>query len=212
MTIRFLRPFSLGCAAMVAMACSYAGAQAAPGNMQGNMQLESANASLVQTVDSKNATQGQKVTAKLTTNVKAAGETELPKGTILLGQVEQVEPSTNNGPSKLTIVFDQAKLSTGQTIPVKATIMGAYRENDDSYYSDTSNNGTITAVQPKVIQDDAQVDQTPGALGQVEMHSAVQSNASAVFTSKDRNINLKRGTRLQLAIGESGTPAATSGQ
>lgn len=200
MTIRFLRPFSLGCAAMVAMACSYAGAQATPENMQ----LVSANALLVQTVDSKNATQGEAVKAKLTSNVKAAGQTELPKGTMLLGKVEQVEPSTNKGPSKLTIVFDQAKLSNGRTVPVKATLLGAYPANYDSYYADTSNNGTITAVQPKVIRDDARVDQTAGGLGQVEMHSAVQSHASGVFTNKEGDINLKRGTRLQLAIAPAG--------
>lgn len=198
MTIRFLRPFSLGCAAMVAMACSYAGAQAAAGEMQGNMQLRSANALLVQNVDSKNATLGQVVKAKLTSSVKGAGQTDLPKGTILMGKVDQVEPSNNSGPAKLSIVFNQAQLSNGKTVPVKATILGAYPAGSNNY-AGTSNGGMN--VQPKVISDNARVDQTSGgALGRVEMHSAVQSNASAVFTSKDRNINLKRGTRLQLAI------------
>jgi hypothetical protein len=45
------------------------------------------------------------------------------------------------------------------------------------------------------------IDQEPGVLGgNVAMHSAVKENVSAVFTSKDHNFNLKRGTQFQIAI------------
>lgn len=195
MNTRFLRPFSLGCAATVAMACIYAGAQSAPENIQ----LVSANAILAQNIDAKKAAPGETLTAKLTSNVKESGEMELHKGTTLMGRVDQVEKN-GNGPTKLSIVFDQARLDNGQTIPVKATLLAAYPAGVDAYYAETSNNGSLTAVQPRVIRDDTKVDQEPGTLGHIEMRSSVQSKASAVFTNTDGDVKLKRGTRLQLAI------------
>ena len=64
---------------------------------------------------------------------------------------------------------------------------------------------------PASVPNTEKVDQEPGALGNVEMHSAVQSDSSAVFTSAKHNINLKIGTQLQVAIAPQGTTAAQSG-
>ena len=193
MNTRLYRSLSLS-VALVAMACAYAGAQATPENM-----LVSADALVVQNIDSKNAAQGQAIMAKLTSNVKEAGRAELPKGTLLVGQVEQVEASSHDRPSKLSIVFNQARLRDGRTIPVKVTLLSASpAANDGSYYGDS---GTLPdKVEAHIISDHDAVDQEPGILGHVAMHSAVKDNVSAVFTSKDRNINLKRGTQLQIAI------------
>lgn len=197
MNTRFYRPLSLSFAAIVAMACSYAGAQAAPENM-----LVSADALLVQKIDSKNAAPGQAIMAKLTSNVKEAGQAELPKGTLLVGEVEHVEASNHDGPSKLSIVFNQARLSDGRTIPVKVMLLGAYPANDGSDYGER---GTLPdLVEANIISGYETVDQEPGTLGHVAMHSAVKDNVSAVFTSKDHNVNLKVGTQLQIAIAPEG--------
>ena len=193
MKTRFYRPLSLSFAAIVAMACSYAGAQAAPENM-----LLSADALLIQNIDSKNVAQGQAIMAKLTSNVKEAGQAELPKGTLLVGQVEQVEASNHDGPSKLSIVFNQARLRDGRTIPVKVTLLSAYPASDGPYYGETGALPDI--VEANIISEHKSVDQEPGTLGHVAMHSAVKDNVSAEFTSKDHNVNLKRGTHLQIAI------------
>lgn len=190
-------------AAMALALCGYAAAE--------TPQLVSANAQLTQNLNTNSATEGQVVTAKLTANVKNAGQIELPKGTTLVGKVTQVEKASGSAPTKLTLTFDQAKLPNGQTVPVKATILGAYPANYGSYSTETGDTGATMAVQPRVIRSDEQVDQTAGALGNVEMHSAVQSDASAVFTSKNHDVDLRRGTRFQLAIGEAGAQAA-SGQ
>lgn len=193
MNTRFYTPLSLSLAAIVAMACSYAGAQAAPENMR----LVSADALLIQNINSKNAAQGQVIMAKLTSNVKEPGQTELPKGTLLVGQVEEADPSNSGGPSKLSIVFNQARLSDGRTIPIKATLLSAYPANEG--YGESAPPPEV--VLANVIPDHESVDQEPGMLGgNVAMHGAVKENVSAVFTSKDHNINLKRGTQFQIAI------------
>ena len=198
---------SLSTAAMLVAMCGYAAAQSAPQNLQ----LVGANATLVNTVDTKKVSPGQSVTAKLTTNVKEAGGVELPKGTLLVGKVEQAQASTNDGPAKLSIVFDQAKLADGRTVPVKATLLGAYPARDGEYYAEAGSEGALVGGVPASIPADEKVDQEPGALGNVEMQSAVQSEVSAVFTTTKHNINLKNGTQLQLAIGPEGAGAAQAG-
>jgi hypothetical protein len=194
MKIRFFQSSSLAIAAAIIAASGFASAQA----FAADLQLTGANATLVQDINSKNASQGEAVSAKLTSTVK--GATELPKGTVLLGKVDQVQTSTNGGPATLSIVFDQAQLRDGRTIPVKATLIGAFPSEAGNYgaYDDGD---SAEGVLPGSIAPDQKVDQEPGVLGgHVALHSAVQSNTSGVFTSNDRNVNLKRGTQLQLAI------------
>lgn len=197
---------------MLVATCGYAGAQtttnaqpaAETGSMQTapdtNLKLVTANARLMHTVDSSHAAQGQVVTAKLTTSTQAASGTELPKGTMLIGKVQQVQPASNNGPSRVSIIFDQARLPNGHSMPVKATLLGAYPADAADYWVDTSMKGSVMAVQPRTISANERVDQEPGTLGHIELHSAVRSNASGVFVDKDGNFKLKSGTYLQVAI------------
>jgi hypothetical protein len=191
MNIRYFRLSALGISAILAAAGSFSLAQAPE-----NYQLVGANAMLVKNLDSKNASQGQAITAKLTSSVKDAGTTELPKGTILLGKVDQVQMSNNKGPAKLSIVFDKARLADGKEIPIKATLLSAYPGYTDSY---TDTDSAINVL-PNSIPSDQKIDQEPGTLSGVAMHSAVQSNTSGVFSSTDRNINLKSGTLFQVGI------------
>src|SRR6185437_473179 len=204
---RLFKISSLGVSAMLVAACSYAGAQTAPQTAeQGtpvssqqemstqNLKLVSANARLTHDLNAKDAAQGQTVTAKLTSDVKAADGMNLEKGTMLTGKVEQVRKSSDNGPSQISVVFNEARLKDGKTVPVKATLLGAYPPNSGSYYADTGSNGTLTAGEPQTIPADQKIVQEAGTLSHVTMRSAVQSKASATFSSKDRDVNLKRGT------------------
>lgn len=204
MILRSFRP-SFTALAMLAATCGYAAAQTAASPQ--SLQLVSANAQLVKAVNSGNATPGEIVKAKLTSNVKTVDGMKLDKGTVLIGQVEKAEKSTHDGPATLSLVFDKAKLTNGRTIPVKATLLGAYPASAGDYWIDSTGSGSMMPVQPRTIPDDQKIDQEPGALSHVALRSAVQSNVSGVFTSKDRNIRLKTGTRLQLAI----APEMTNG-
>lgn len=214
MKLRLSRFSSLGVSAMLVVACSYAqtapqtagaqsapltAAQSAPESAQ-NLKLVSADARLTHDLNAKDAAQGQRVTAKLTSDVKAADGMNLEKGTMLTGKVEQVRKSSDNGPSQISVVFNEARLKDGKTVPVKATLLGAYPPNSGSYYADTGSNGALMAGEPASIPADQKIVQEAGTLSHVTMRSAVQSNVSATFTSKDRDVNLKRGTRLQIAI------------
>jgi hypothetical protein len=202
MKIGFFQSSSLAIAVALIAAWGYASAQSSTGDLQ----LVGANATLVQDISSKSASQGDAVTAKLTSTVK--GATELPKGTVLLGKVDEVQASTNRSPAKLSIVFDRAHLRDGHEIPIKATLLGAYPELDGYVGYDQNSDEPLL---PQSIPVDEKVDQEPGALhNNVAMHSAAKEDVSAVFTSTDHNIDLKKGTQLQVAIAPEGGSQGTA--
>jgi hypothetical protein len=189
-----LRSYALGIAAALISLPMYASMQAQPQNFN----LVSANAELTHTLNAKSTHQGQSVTAKLTSSVKAEGQAELPKGTLLMGKVAEVQSGYKNGDkSKISIVFNEARLSNGREVPIKATLLAAYPPVITGVTQSTS---SYMMVQPRHIPNDQKIQQDPGTLSHVMLKSAVQSNVSGVFLSKSHNINLHQGTRLQLAI------------
>jgi hypothetical protein len=101
-------------------ASSTAAADTAPTK---NIQLVGARASLSKGLDAKKAKQGDPVTAKLQDDVKIPDSVELPKNTVLVGHVDQVQPSQNKSDSTVQVTFDKAQLKDGQQLPIKATIM-----------------------------------------------------------------------------------------
>ncbi|HTU50832.1 MAG TPA: hypothetical protein VMF56_09570 [Acidobacteriaceae bacterium] len=204
MTVNHLRSYALGIAAALVSLPMYASMQAQPQNLN----LVSANAELTQALNSKSTHQGQSITAKLTSSVKTEGQTELPKGTVLMGKVAQVKNSTANGnQSKISIVFNEARLSNGREVPIKATLLAAYPPALIGVAESTS---SYMIVQPHHIPNDQKVQQDPGTLNHVMMKSAVQSNVSGIFLSKKHDINLHRGTRLQLAIAPETSSVSTA--
>lgn len=195
-----LKPVLAAGAAIALLPLFSVPAFAATGSSANHLRLVSANAQLITLVNTKDARRGERVTAKLTSNVKAADSMDLPKGTVLIGKVEHVQMSRDRGPSKLSILFDQAKLRSGQVIPIKATLLGAYPSSSWDSFNYTGVGGPYTGVHPHYIPDDQSVDQESGTLSHIAMHSAVQSPVSGVFTSKNRNFKLNQGTELQFAI------------
>lgn len=194
MKMNHLRSYALGIATALVSLPMYASMQAQPQNLN----LVSANAELTHPLNSKSAHQGQSVMAKLTSSVKTERHTELPKGTILLGKVAQVQNANSSGnQSKISIVFNEARLSNGREVPIKATLLGAYPPQSSDVAQSAS---SYMIMQPHHIPNDQKVQQDPGTLSHVMLKSAVQSNVSGVFLSKKHNINLHQGTRLQLAI------------
>lgn len=196
-----IRLRKLGIPAAVIALCGFGWAQPPQ-----NVQLVSANAQLSQNVDSRNVKEGDVVTAKLTSDVKDGGRVELPKGAVLVGKVEKVQKN------ELTLVFDEAKLRDGKTVPVKTTLLSAYSPDATQMFAQTGNSGSLVPQQPHAIPADEKTDQAPGLLGNVALHSDAASDASGVFTSTGRNVNLKRGTEFQVAIAPQGPQAVANGQ
>ncbi len=202
MKMNRLRSYALGIAAALISVVSM---QAQPQHLK----LVSANAELTQGLNTESSRQGQTVMAKLTANVTTAGPMELPKGTMLMGTVEQVQPGSGNK-SEISIVFNKARLKDGREVPIKATLLGAYPPA--AVYTSGGGVGSYLPIQPRLIPSDEKVLQDPGALSNVTMKSAVQSDVSGTFLSTKNNIQLSQGTQLQLAIApESSSSSGVSG-
>lgn len=175
-------------------------ALAATGSASSHLHLVSAKAKLITNLNTQHARKGERITAKLMSDVKDSNSMNLPKGTILLGKVEQVQRSSDKGPSKLSVLFNEARLRNGHMVSIKATLLGAYPVSSWDSYNYTGVGGPYIGQHLRYIPDDQRVDQEAGTLSHVSMHSAVQSPVSGIFSSKKRNFKLHRGTELQFAI------------
>jgi hypothetical protein len=203
MKMNHLGSYALGIAAVLISLPMYASMQAQPQHLK----LVSANAELTRGLNSKSSRQGQSITAKLTSNVKTNDQMELPKGTMLMGTVEQVQTGNANGSkSEISIVFNEARLKDGREIPIKATLIGAYPPAEA--YTSGGDDGSYLPIQPRFVPSDQSVIQDPGTLGNIAMHSAVQSDVSGTFLSKKNSIKLSQGTQLQLAIAPEGSTSS----
>ena len=136
---------------------------------------------------------------KLTQAVRLADGTKLPSGTLLIGDIAQDDLQVK-GQAKIALRFTQAKLKDGDTIPLKATIIGVGPADSD----------------PAAVWNDntTQIDQI-GAFSHVDLHSRTTSNNSGVFVSTDKDdVKLRAGSEIGLVIApvKANTGAQPSGQ
>ena len=171
----------------------------------GALHLVPASALLLDTLDAKKLQPGANFTARLNTKVHLANGTELPAGTVLQGTVTSDDMNLQ-GTSKLALQFTTAHLKDGQSVPIKAAIVGLYSNDgvDDAYNGWADWNKQTVGVE--------QLDVMSG----VDLHSQIDSQNSGVFvTTKKDDVKLGRGSNFSLAIaaepGAQTNPAASSG-
>ena len=220
---------ALACAVSPAIARAQDASSSAPAESAPtkNIQLVGALASLNKSIDAKKMKQGDAVTAKLQSDVKIPDSMELPKNTVLLGHVDQVQPSENKSDSSIQVTFDKAQLKNGQQLAVKATIMqiappvNALTNNQQAGGGPSAmpsspspspggagpgggGGGVQSSPQPTPTMGASAPDasQAPPAQGVpgVQLQSDIHQSNSAVFTAKKKNVHLDDGTQLQIAI------------
>jgi hypothetical protein len=157
-----------------------------------------ASAVLLDSIDARKMQPGAAFKAKLSRTVHLANGPELPSGTVLEGTVVSDDMKTQ-GNSKLVLRFTDAQLKNGQTMPIKAMIVGAYTpgsEETESY------DDSATAPPNNWTDGTLQIDQI-GVNSGVDLHSKVESENSGVFeSSRKDNVKLGRGSDINLAIAE----------
>ena len=81
------------------------------------------NAVLTKSIDSRKAKEGDEVTAKSTSTMKAEGERPIPKGTKLIGHITKANArAKGDSESALGIVFDRAEVGKGREVPIHAVV------------------------------------------------------------------------------------------
>lgn len=80
---------------------------------------------LMNDVDTRHAKVGDAIKARTYSGFVATGGTRVPPGSIVSGHVIEVSKLVKGSvESRLAVVFDQAQLASGQTVPVKMGIAG----------------------------------------------------------------------------------------
>lgn len=192
-----IRTWSLGLGAASIIIAGAAVAHASDSSQAPSGDLTGANAVLVHALDASSAQQGQPVEAKLRNSVKTDTGLKLDKGTLLKGTITGLEKASSGGASSVTVAFNQAQLKNGTVIPVKVTLLAAFPASaaDQATYG----MGEVSSA-PQHVNPLTKIDQEPGQLSHISMHSSVQSNDSGTFGDKDGNLKLRAGTYLQVGI------------
>jgi hypothetical protein len=164
------------------------------------MRIVPAQVALEKGLDAGKEAVGFQFRAILSSNVHLDNGVELPHGTLLMGMIATDDMNTA-GAYKLAIRFTQAVLKNGTIVPIKATIVGAYKPGADEtggeypippgeQVPNNWNDGTL------------QVDQI-GVSKDVDLHSKIASRNSGVFISTSGHaVKLPAGSELALAIAQ----------
>ncbi|MBX6360400.1 MAG: hypothetical protein IRZ03_10035 [Acidobacterium ailaaui] len=217
------------CVWILCVACSLDAQQPAPQQSASpakTIQMAPARAVLDHGLDAKKLRQGDAVTAKLQQDVKIPDAPELPKNTVLMGHVDQVQPSEHKSDSLLQITFDKAQLKNGQQLPIKATVMQvappmnammmdqqadgapaapmASPAMSSAPSGGTAPGGAQTTAPPPMpsasMPDQPQAQQQPQGIPGVELKSDIHEQDSATFTAKGKNVHLPEGMQMQMAV------------
>ncbi len=154
-----------------------------------------AEANLITTLDARKDQSGSAFETRLVGSVHLRDGTELPNGTVLVGQVE-TDQMSSSGASRLALRFTEAKLKDGKAIPIQATIVGlsdpaSLAENGGGLDSPIAWNGT--SLQYDNI----------GVLPHVDLHSRIGGVNSGTLVATDKSdMKLRAGSRMSLALGE----------
>jgi hypothetical protein len=161
-------------------------------------QMVPVRAYLKNKLDTKHAQPGTTFTATLSESVRLKNGPELIRGTQLAGTVTTNDTQAD-GTRRLALNIAEAHLKNGETIPVKATIVGVWGPEDETAqgYNLAPGEQEANDWTEKVLTID-EFNATRGS----DLHSEIASQNSGVFVTKKKNGNVKLayGSELALAI------------
>lgn len=167
-------------------------AVSSPAAQQEAAQMVSAHVHLPKALDARKLQPGHQFEAVMDGTVHLKNGTELPHGTVLIGNVA-TDQMQSNGTSHLALRFTAAKLKDGKMVPIKAMITGVAAAPDYDGYA--SNDSVLPAWSRSALQ----IDEV-GALGSVDLHSRIAASNSGVFVTTKDDVKLAAGSQLSLAI------------
>lgn len=159
-------------------------------------QMVAAQGALLTNIDARKDQPGTKFQVQLVKSVRLKDGTELPSGTILLGQVVQDDMQVA-GTSKLALQITEAQLKHGSAVPIKATIVGMVGPMSEDYAGrpvmpGKQENNTWTGETMGVDQVDA--------IANADLHSKISSMNSGVLVSNKEDVKVKKDSEIELAI------------
>jgi hypothetical protein len=185
---------------------AYAG-QAA-GNSTRVIQMVNITATLEKTIDSKKNKVGDPVTAKSIVGTALSDGTQVPIGSVLMGQINSIIPSENKGDSILVLTFDKLAIN-GKQIPIKAVVVRVLSFGS-TFGQEQANND------PDANRPAAPSVGTPGGGGVIDhptgdsmslhpiqgltLSGSANDATSATLTQAHKNIHLTNSTQLTVSV------------
>jgi hypothetical protein len=173
------------------------GSMSQPRGHREAMRMVPARAILDRSLDADKVKDGYEFNAKLAKKVQLDNGPELPEGTVLVGKVVK-DDMNETGAAKLALRFSEARLKDGQVVPIKATIVGVFKDNgtDPNGFPVTPGDEVPNSWNDGTLQ----VDQISVMSG-VDLHSKIASKNSGVFVSPTKhNMTIPADSELALAI------------
>ena len=161
------------------------------------MRMVPAQVALKVSLDAAKNKTGYQFQTTLAKKITLSNGIELPEGAKLIGIVTDDDMNVT-GDSKLVLRFTDAVLKNGETIPIRATIVGAYwPQVTDDYDNPVVPGREMPNVwKPEILAVD-QLEVIPG----IDLHSKIASQNSGVFVStKGRDVKLAAGSELAIAV------------
>ncbi len=167
-------------------------------------QMVPVRAHLLKVIDARKAQVGDQFQAVVDGTVQLKNGTELPRGTTLIGVVA-ADQNQAGGNAQLALRFTQAKLKSGQVVPIEAMIAGVAVPAGDTGYQyggdDALPSWNSSILQVDVIK----------AVSNADLHSMIAAPDSGTFVSTKRDdVKLAEGSRLTLAVAAQGSDNATA--
>jgi hypothetical protein len=162
--------------------------------------MSPARAALKETLDANKVQTGFTFHAILAQKVKLIDGPILPEGTTLTGTVVEDDMKVE-GISKLALRFTSATTKSGETVPIRAMIVGVEPPVLEDGRTSVVNEGD--QAPNNWTSKTLQVDQI-GVMSGIDLHSAIASHNSGIFVStkaKAKDVKLMQGSELALAIG-----------
>jgi hypothetical protein len=151
---------------------------------------------LEKTIDAKSAKAGDHVLAKMLATVTLNDGTNVPRDSVLEGQVDSATPAHDKGDSMLELTFDKVRTKGGKEIPVKVAILSVGALNPGSSSpSGGPNSDSYDAQRPSYGGGNI----TLPIPGMTVVSSPNGSDSGTIIQAK-RNVHLSNADQIQVAL------------
>jgi hypothetical protein len=169
---------------------------------------EAVLSSLSTKLDTKKARVGDSVAVKTLNPFTLSDGTNVPSGSKLTGKVTQVQPKSS-GNATLAIEFDQLERKGGASMPIHGTVSaiapipdintGDAAASDIPQRGNSAQSAAMTGVSTGPSAGSTSIPSGSSIKG-VELAAAPAADGSSVLQSKDKDIKLETGTRLEIGL------------
>lgn len=171
---------------------------------------------LEKTIDAKKDKAGDTVAAKVFSATLLNDGTKVPSGSVLIGHVDSITPSTNKSDSTVVVTFDKLQVRNGGEFAIKATVVSVtsmtptFGSDGKSYDPSSYRTGTQGDNKSNGTNNQNSISTSPHSIDGLTLTSSPKDSTSGTMTQAKKNVHLSSG--VQLIISVAVLPASATSQ